>query len=298
MVDGWIELCDELKEFRSYRTLQVRKHRGSAMLRGKHAFRITPAGLAVFPRIESTLTEQASSASRPGRVSTGVDSLDGISGGGFPEASATLLIGPTGAGKTTLGLQFVAKATPQEPALLLGFYESPDRLHAKASAIGLDLEAACESGALHIMWRPPSENLVDEMAWQLVDRAKAVSARRVFVDGIVAWRNSLIFPERLPHVLNALNLYLRQLGATTVYTSEIREMTLPDRLPTDDVSLVVDNVLLMSYVHRHQAPRRSLTLIKLRDSGFDPLPREFEITHGGIAIGPDPTLQDHGPEAD
>jgi len=53
MVDGLIELGDEQYNMRNQRTLQVRKFRGSAALRGKHVFRITGHGIRIFPRIEA-----------------------------------------------------------------------------------------------------------------------------------------------------------------------------------------------------------------------------------------------------
>lgn len=297
MVDGWIELRDELKAFRSYRTVQVRKHRGSSILRGRHPFRITNAGLAVFPRIETTLLDAPSGSSTTRRLATGVDDLDQLTHGGWPEASAALVLGPTGAGKTTLGLHFISRATPEEPALVLGFYETPARLEAKARAIGLDLQGLCRSGALEVIWRPPSENLVDELSWELIERARTGGVKRVFVDGVVALRDNLIFPERLPFILNALNAYLREIGATALYTSEIPDMHSPDALPTDEVSLIVDNVVMLNYLRQESELRRSLSILKLRDSDFDPRAREFHITGRGIAFGPDPQFGDVRPEA-
>lgn len=179
---------------------------------------------------------------------------------------------------------------------MLGFYETPARLEAKAKAIGLDLEGLCRSGALEIMWRSPSDNLVDELAWEIVERARAKKAKRVFVDGVIALRDSLIFSERLPNILNALNSYLRELGASVLYTSEIREMHAPEALPTDEVSMIVDNVLMLAYLRRERALRRSLSIVKLRDSDFDPRTKEFHVKETGITFGPDPDLGDAGLE--
>ena len=43
----------------------------------------------------------------PRRVSTGVEGLDDIIDGGFPQGHLYLLEGETGTGKTTIGLQFL-----------------------------------------------------------------------------------------------------------------------------------------------------------------------------------------------
>lgn len=224
------------------------------------------------------------------RVSTGLKRLDELTGGGLPQSSAALILGPTGVGKTTFGLHFLSEATPEEPAVMLGLYESPAFLQSKARAIGLDIEAACKSGALTILWRPPAENLVDELAWKLVEKAKSVNAKRIFVDGIAALRDNLIYSERLPYVLNSMNAYLRELGATVLYTSEIRDMHLPDALPTDEVSVIVDNVFLLTYLRRERALRRSLSIIKLRESNFDSRAKEFHVSEKGVVFGSDPDL--------
>lgn len=39
-----------------------------------------------------------------------------------------------------------------------------------------------------------------------------------------------------------------------------------------------------------QALRRTLSVVKVRDSGFDPRTHEFHIGPHGIAFGPDPLL--------
>ena len=49
-------------------------------------------------------------------------------GGGLPLASTTMVMGPSGVGKTTLGLQFLSRSSETEPGLLFGFYETPARI--------------------------------------------------------------------------------------------------------------------------------------------------------------------------
>jgi circadian clock protein KaiC len=126
MVDGLIELRQRLYGLRNERRLLVHKFRGSGYLEGEHAFRITREGLTVFPRIEALLATPTSRTSPPRtRVSSGIASLDAMFGGGIPAATVTALVGPSGAGKTTLGLQFLSGSSESEPGLLLGCYEPP-----------------------------------------------------------------------------------------------------------------------------------------------------------------------------
>ncbi|MEI7037379.1 ATPase domain-containing protein [Fulvimonas yonginensis] len=291
MVDGWIELSDETQGFRAYRTIQVRKHRGAAVLHGKHHFRITQDGIAVFPRPESLIRDLPAPVARTHRVGSGHAGLDALLGGGLPAGSATLLVGPSGAGKTTIGMHFLSLASEQEPALMLGFYETPAHLRYRARSLGLDLERPFQTGALEQVWLPPSENLADEVIQDIVQRARAMGARRVFVDGMVAIRDSLVVADRLPYVINALSIQLEQLGATMLYTTEIPELRLDETLmPTDELSAMVENILLVNTGRRGVNLHRSLSVVKLRDSDFDPRTHEFHIGDRGLMLGPDPRV--------
>lgn len=290
MVDGWIEIVDELKGLQSYRTIRVKKHRGAGLIEGKHKMRISEAGLTVFPRIEAVFGSTAEIPAASGRLSIGHARLDEVLSGGVPEASATLLLGPAGAGKTTLGLHFLACASESKSGVMLGFYEAPARLSAKAHNLGLDLDGRVRQGHIQMIWRSPVGNLLDEVVTDLLETVERRRARRVFIDGIAALRNILIYKERFTFVLNSIANRLRQLGATSMFTDEVREMYRPEFMPMDSVSSIVDNVISLHYRREPEALRRELSVLKLRDSDFDPRSHEMHIGPRGLAMGPDPRI--------
>jgi len=116
MVDGVIDLSSEVIGIRPIRSLQVWKSRGSAALGGIHRFDITGDGIVVYPRVEAAYaTPTREDAPEPAPVASGVDGLDALIGGGLPSRSVTLLLGPSGAGKTSLGLSFLSTASKQFP---------------------------------------------------------------------------------------------------------------------------------------------------------------------------------------
>jgi circadian clock protein KaiC len=299
MVDGWIELSQETTAFRSYRTIQVHKHRGSGIIEGKHRVEIDAKGLSVYPRIESVPFCSTVPDTSTERVSSGIEEFDPLLAGGLPSASATLLLGPTGSGKTTLGLHFLSRCSREEAGLMLGFYESTERIQVKAESIGIDLKQLVETGALQLMWSSPSESVVDKLLWDLLARAKERKARRLFIDGLPALRDCFIHKERLVGALNAFGLRLREVGVTLLYTSEVRDLHFVDKLPTDEISAIVDNVILLNYTREEHAMRRQLNILKLRDSDFDPRSREFHIARKGFVLQADPRafeVGEHGGE--
>ena len=98
---------------RARRKLQIRKMRGVRVELGRHSLDIGDDGITVTPRFEARLRTVGSgdhTAPQPGRMGFGSGELDQMLSGGVAAGSTTMLVGPTGAGKTILGLQFVATA--------------------------------------------------------------------------------------------------------------------------------------------------------------------------------------------
>lgn len=120
MVDGVIELGEQLLGSRAVRQVQLRKTRGSGALSGLHECLIDQAGLQVFPRLEALYSHPSQTGSDTlTRVGTGIATLDEMLGGGVAKGSVSLVMGPSGIGKTSLGLAFLGPCTPRPRACTL-----------------------------------------------------------------------------------------------------------------------------------------------------------------------------------
>ncbi|WP_169310753.1 RAD55 family ATPase [Cereibacter changlensis] len=294
MVDGWIELLDEMHGARSVRSLILKKQRGGKHLRGRHHFRITDDGISIFPRLEAALTREPEGHETDLRVSSGIAGLDRMIGGGYPGGSSTVVAGPSGTGKTTIGLQFLSQATPEEPGLLFGFYETPARLRSKARSIGIDIDGLLASGALEILWQSPAETLPDELGRKLLRAVERRNVKRVFFDGIGALRHAFLYPERMPLFIGAINNTLRASDTTALYSFELPSLFMPDQIMTEELSSMIENVILAHYVRpredsepgrRPRIMNRELLVLKIRDSEFDAYPEVFHITGKGVLFG-------------
>jgi circadian clock protein KaiC len=287
MVDGVFELEDQLFEFRTERSLIVRKFRGSGFLRGRHSFRITDEGVKFFPRVEALLA----SASRPdilsdAKISVGVPGIDKMLLGGLPAGTTTGLIGPSGIGKTTLGLHFLSCASAAEPGLLFGFFETPARLCLKARHLGLEVGKAVDRGDVELLWQPQRENVLDELAHRLLDAVRRRKVKRLFIDGLGGFLESATSPQRVSRFFSCLTNELRALGATTIFTMEVPEITGPvSRVPSSGVSALLENLVFLRFVERGAILNRLISVHKVRDSGHDPSLREFYITDRGLHVG-------------
>lgn len=286
MVDGVIELHNELVGVRSVRRLQVKKSRGSASLGGYHQFEITKNGVVVYPRMEAEFAHSSSPDTyEPRSIGSGTEGLDSLLGGGLPQGSVTLVFGPSGCGKTSLGLNFLGRASAHEPALHFGFYETPARLRSKAQAIGIDLETPLTSGALELLWAPMTENLLDKLGHRLLEAVKARGVRRLLIDGLGGFERAAIHPPRLIEFFAALTNELRGLGVTALATWELRDLFGPTvTAPGPEISSLLDNLVMLRHVEVASRYKRTLAILKVRDGKFEQVIHEIEFGRNGLFV--------------
>jgi circadian clock protein KaiC len=287
MVDGMIELSDELYGWRSVRDLHVRKFRGSSYLRGRHAFRITGNGIEVFPRTESLLSEPSRDPAGETRlITSGSAGLDKMVGGGLTAGSTTLVVGPTGSGKTALGLQFLSGASEAEPGLHFGFFESNARLLTKSDSLGLDIRKLVKDGHVELLWQAPTEDLIDALAETLLAAVRRRKVKRVVIDGLSAFQRLTTSADRIAPFFTALVNELRGMRVTTYATLEVPDLIGPiARAPVSDLSTITENLILLRYVELHSRLYRLISILKMRDNEFDPVLRELLLGKNGIEVG-------------
>jgi circadian clock protein KaiC len=286
MVDGLVELSDPLFGSQRERRLEVPKFRGGRCLRGQHSFEITDRGLVVHPRTEAMLCRPTGATlASDARVTTGCRGLDQILRGGYPIGSTTMALGPSGAGKTSLGLHFMSACTPQDPGVYLSFYETEDRAALKARRLGLPLTELLKSNVVRFAWLPTTESILDSSAGQLLELVRKQKASRIFIDGLDGFQQLATDSSRLVRVFTALANEFRSHGATTLYTAESHTIVANQlESPPTGVSTMVENLVLLRYAEVDSSLRRLISVLKVRDSDFDALVREIEFTEAGLLV--------------
>jgi circadian clock protein KaiC len=285
MVDGLIELEDKLFEARSERSIHVRKFRGAGPLRGKHSLRIDNDGITVFPRIESLYRSAAQDSANELATSTGIPSLDALLAiGGVPVSSSTVVIGSTGTGKTTMGLQFLHASTAREPGLHLSFFEGPERLRSKARSLNMDLAPLEADGAVELMWQAPGEAMMDEIAERLLSAVARRNVRRLVIDGISGFLESTVYPERISRFFSCLVNELRNRHVTVLMTLETRDVVSSVVSMPWGVSGLVDNLFFLRFVHDEGRIERLITIIKMRDTDYQAGLHRLKIDSHGMHI--------------
>jgi len=295
MVDGLIELEDVMDGVRAVRQLIVLKFRGSACLRGAHFFEIGREGLGIYARVEARLATPskvpiASSRRKP----FGIPGFDAMMGGGPPEGTGTLVLGSSGTGKTILGMHFLAEgARLKEPGLYFGFFESPPRFLKKADDLGLDLSGHGENGLLEVIWQPTGALIMDSLAERLFDSVRRRKVKRLVIDSISGFEESVVRRERLGQFFTSVLNELRALEVTTVLIEEMRELFGAEvEIPVPGVSGFVENIVLVRQLEIASELKRAVAVMKTREGAHDDRLREMRIGDKGVEIGDPFELED------
>lgn len=285
MVDGLIALGTREAGMRRVRRLLVSKLRGSAFLEGWHAYEIRGPGLVVYPRLEVRFSDPPRFDGLVPKLSIGVPGLDEPMGGGLGRGSTTLVLGSSGAGKTILGLQYLYEGYQRgDRCLYFGFYEDEGMIAAKTSRLGMDFEGG-GPGSLTVLWQPAAERLIDALADRLLQAVAREKVTRLFVDGLVGFKEAVIDDGRLGRFFAVLSHQLAAMGVTTLVSDETRELFVQDiASPTEGVSAICQNILFLRCVERHAELLRLISVMKMRESGHSRALHEFTIGSDGVRV--------------
>jgi KaiC/GvpD/RAD55 family RecA-like ATPase len=238
------------------------------------------------------------------RVGTGIEGLDGLLQGGYPQGSVTLVAGTPGSGKTIVCFQYInAGIKNGEKCLFLTSDERINNLVSQAKKFGFDFDAAMQSGQLKFMYLDLEKRTVHK---EIEAEIRIGKYSRVVLDSLTplsempVWvvnRGSEIIPPEdtvvnapLPlDSIQATRMHVRRIlrileedDCTALVTSEITEGS--RNLSRDSISeFLVDGILVLDL--DPSMDRRKLTVRKMRETKHTLKPRDIEInSKGGIRV--------------
>lgn len=265
------------------RRLRVVKYRGQAFRGGFHDFAIRTGGLVVFPRLRAT--EHRTSFSRT-QTTIDIAEFNALLGGGIEQGSSTLVLGPAGTGKSFIVLQFVSAAIRRgEKAAMFAFDEELGLLFDRTRGMGLDLDAMCKTGALHIEQVDAAELSPGEFAHRVRTVVDQAQAKTIVIDSLNGYQAAMPDEGALILHVHELLQYLNRQGANTFLTVAQHGLVGDMKSPVD-VTYLADTVILLRYFEAMAQVRRAVSVIKKRSGRHEDTIREFRITEKGLVLGP------------
>jgi len=272
------------------RRLRVIKYRGQRYRGGYHDFLIETGGVRAFPRLVSA--EHKHGFSRE-VLPTREAGLTALLGGGFDRGASTLIIGPTGTGKSLFALTFIADAVARgEQAAMFVFDEEIGLLIARAGALGIDVEAMVDAGSLVLEQVDAAELSPGEFSERVRNCVEANQAKTVVIDSINGYQAAMPEEQALILHMHELLQYLNRKGATTFLTVAQHGLVGDMRTPVD-VTYLADTVVLLRYFEAAGRVRRAVSVVKKRTGPHEDTIREFRIGEDGITLG-EPLIQFQG----
>lgn len=264
VADGVIHLCQDMDENAMVRKVRVVKMRGTAHMPGLHCFRITDAGLHVYPRLLSggILAQPPKPGTRVGdqRVSTGSCELDGMLGGGIPVGFSAVVTGPSGSGKTVLGTSFLKAGAEAGEHGIVASYEN-----AYLDASNTPLQQMIKNGQVTDVRPHRLDVSIEEVVTDLAEAVDRTGATRLLIDSLTALE-LVLAPQFRQNFQESLFRMLASLHARGVTVMMIRNLPDMGARMFSSSSFIVDCIISMRYVEHRNKLIKVISVPKLRGS--------------------------------
>jgi circadian clock protein KaiC len=290
--DDYIQIIGDgvilLENRQTIRTLTVTKFRGSAYAPGHHAMRLTGKGMEVYPRL---VPEDYQKDFELDALPFGIPELDKMLSGGLERGTVTILTGPSGVGKTSLGVQFMREAASRgERSVVYSFEEEVEIMMHRCEGLGIPAYQMVQEGHLLIKKVEPLRYSADEFARMVREEVEDHGARVIMLDSIAGYRLSLQGDaQELVPQLHAQCKYLQNMGVVVLLINEVEAIAGDFRVTDAKISYLADNVIFVRYMEHHRPQgvqlAKALGVLKKRLSVFDTSIRELRFSSQGIHVG-------------
>jgi len=265
------------------RRLRVVKTRGLKYRGGFHDYKIETGGVVVYPRLIAA--EHRRSTPRE-TVATGNRELDHLLGGGVERGTSTLLLGPSGVGKSSLMLRLATSVAARgEPVSIFLFDEGVGTLRTRAKALGMPIDAWDDRANVSVSQIDPTELAPDELIHRIRQTIERDGPGMVVIDSLNGYMHAMPDERYLTVQLHELLAYLAQRGVITVLVMSQHGMLGQNMTTPLDVSYVADSVILLRFFEAQGRVRKAISVVKKRSSCHEDVIRELQLSADGIRIG-------------
>ena len=282
MVDCTVILNHSMVLGVSQRNLRVQKYRGSGFDENESPFVIGASGFEVAVahtpgRVDAKVSNE--------RVSSGVERLDTMLGGGYYRGASVLITGFTGTAKTTLSGAFAEAACRRgERTLFVSFDSDGSEVIRNLASVGIRLERYVKSGCLRMVSARTITGSAETYLVRIKTLAKEHGARCLVIDPVSTWSKS-------GNELTARSVAERLIdwskagGTTLVCTSLLDEMSSQSEGSSSlQISKIADTWIHLNYLLQAGERNRGLSIIKSRGAAHSNQVRELILSDAGVTL--------------
>ncbi|NEO80090.1 circadian clock protein KaiC [Moorena sp. SIO4G3] len=278
--DNVVIVRNVLEGERRRRTIEILKLRGTTHMKGEYPFTITDQGINIFPLGAMRLTQRSSMA----RVSSGINTLDVMCGGGFFKDSIILATGATGTGKTLLVSKFIQNACIQgDRAILFAYEESRAQLSRNASSWGINFEEMEQKGLLKILCSYPESAGLEDHLQRIKTEIAEFKPSRIAIDSLSALARGVSNNAFRQFVIGVTG-YAKQEEITGFFTNTTDKFMGAHSITDSHISTITDTIIMLQYVEIRGEMSRAINVFKMRGSWHDTGIREYTISKDGPEI--------------
>jgi circadian clock protein KaiC len=266
------------------RRLRVHKMRARKFHGGYHDYLIRKGGLEIFPRLVAGDHPDAGYERR--LAQTGIKGLDDLVGGGLDYGTSTLILGPSGTGKSTIAYRYAFAAMERgERALVISFDETQRIFEDRAAGLGMDPAPFAEDGRFTFRQVDPAELSPGELTGIIKDHVEDRGVTVVVIDSLSGYQQAMPEEKYMLLQMHEILTYLNQQGVLTFLVLTQSGMIGNMHNPVD-LTYLSDSVLLLRYFEAQGEIRRAMSVIKKRTGRHERSIREYRIENGGLWVGP------------
>jgi circadian clock protein KaiC len=277
--DCVILLDNRVTEQLSTRRLRIVKYRGSRHGANEYPFLIDETGIQILPITAVALDHDALEE----RISSGIDRLDAMLGGGCYRGSTVLVSGTAGTGKTSIATTVAdASCRRGERCLYFAFEESQNQVMRNMRSIGTYLAPWAEQGLLRFSANRPTSYGLEMHLVEMYKEVVHFDPSVVIVDPISAFLHAGTHDDANLMVTRLVDM-LKSRQITAVFTSLVGAGGASEQSEIG-ISSLVDTWVLLRSVETNAERNRVLHVLKSRGVAHSNQVREFVLTDQGIDL--------------
>lgn len=281
MADCVVLLSQRINDRVVTRSLRVVKYRDSPQVLNEVPFVISPQGVEVGSPNGVHPEPQPFNE----RISTGIEALDEmLGGGGIYRGTNVLITGNSGGGKTTLASAFIESVCIRnERALYISFDENSGDIVRDVATVNINLTPHLTSGVLRMVALRTESASSEEHFMHIRSLIAKHQPRCVVIDPVSALAR--VGGDRAARAVAERLIYLCRNGGITVLFTSLLEGIDPHLETTElHVSTISDSWIQISYALLNGERNRALSIIKSRGSKHSNQLRELNFTASGITL--------------